>query len=58
MEAFLTIFERTTFLRFPKIFRRADNRSRTFSKNFQRFPTIAEDFRGIREYVLIMRQRI
>ena len=37
---------------FPKLFRRPDERSRTFSENFRksedvrRFPKITEDFRG------------
>ena len=53
---------------FPKLFRRPDERSRTFSENFRkfpkvskgvrRFPKIAEDFRGRREDVSIVHQRI
>ena len=31
---------------FLKLFRRPDERSRTFSENFRRFLKIAEDFRG------------
>ena len=31
---------------FPKLFRRPDERSRTFSESFGNFPKIAEDFRG------------
>ena len=31
---------------FQKLFRRPDERSRTFSENFRKFPKIAEDFRG------------
>ena len=31
---------------FPKLFRKPDERSRTFFENFRKFPKIAEDFRG------------
>jgi len=31
---------------FPKLFRRHDERFRTFSDDFQRFPKVAENFRG------------
>ena len=30
---------------FPKLFRRPDERSRTFSENFWKFPKMSEDFR-------------
>ena len=46
---------------FPKLFRIPDESSRTFSKifeAFQRFPKIAEDFRGRREDVSTIQQRI
>ena len=44
---------------FPKLFRRPDERSRTFSKHFPVFPEIAEDcFRGRPEDVSILHQRI
>ena len=32
---------------FPKLFRIPDERSRTFSENFRRFPKISEDFRRL-----------
>ena len=32
---------------FPKLFRRPDERSRTFSKNFRKFPKMSEDFRRL-----------
>ena len=32
---------------FPKLFRRPDERSRTFSENFRRCPKIAEDCRRL-----------
>ena len=41
---------------FPKLFQRPDKRSRTFSENFQRFPKIAEDFRGRVEDVSMIHQ--
>ena len=53
MTAFLMIFRRfpTTFRRFPKIFqkwfRRPDERSRTFSENFRKFPKMSEDSRRL-----------
>ena len=31
---------------FPKLFRRPDERSQTFSENFRKFPKIAEDYQG------------
>ena len=43
---------------FPKLFRRPDERSRTFSENFRKFPKIAKDFRGGPEDVSMMHQRI
>ena len=43
---------------FPKLFRRPDERSRTFSENFRRCPKIAEDFRGRPEDVSMIHQRI
>ena len=50
---------------FPKLFRRPDERSRTFFENFpkisegvRRFPKIAEDFRGRPEDVSMIHQRI
>ena len=43
---------------FPKLFRRPDERSRTFSENFRRCPKIAEDFRGRPEDVSMIYQRI
>ena len=42
MIAFLMIFRR-----FPKLFWRPDERSRTFSENFRKFPTISEDCRRL-----------
>ena len=52
----------------PKLFRRPDERSRTFSGNFrkfskmsedcQRLPKIAQDFRGRPEDVSMIHQRI
>ena len=46
---FLTIFRRfpTTFRRFLKLFQRPDERSRTFSEDFQRLLKISEDFQWI-----------
>ena len=35
------------FLRFPKLFRRPHERSRTFSQNFRKFPKMSEDFRRL-----------
>ena len=32
---------------FPKLFRRPDERSRTFSENFRKFPKMSEDFRRL-----------
>ena len=32
---------------FPKLFRRPDERSRTFSENFRNFPKMSEDFRRL-----------
>ena len=32
---------------FPKLFRRPDERSRTFSENFLKFPKMSEDFRRL-----------
>ena len=32
---------------FPKLFRRPDKRSRTFSENFRKFPKMSEDFRRL-----------
>ena len=43
---------------FPKLFRIPDERSRTFSENFQNFPKIAEDFRGRPEDVSMIHQPI
>ena len=50
---------------FPKIaedflilFRRPDEHSQTFSKNFRKFLNISEDFRGRPEDVSMMHQRI
>ena len=43
---------------FPKLFRRPDERPRTFSENFRRCPKIAEDFRGRPEDVSMIHQRI
>ena len=43
---------------FPKLFQRPDECSRTFSENFQKFPKIAEDFRGRPKDVLMMHRRI
>ena len=43
---------------FPKLFRRPDNRSRTFSENFGRCAKIAEDFRGRPEDVSMIHQQI
>ena len=42
---------------FPKLLRRPDERSRTFSENFQKFPKIAEDLRGRPKVVSMIRQR-
>ena len=49
MIAFLMIFRRfpTTFEDFPKLFRRPDEHSRTFSKNCRKFPKKSEDFRRL-----------
>ena len=41
-----------------KLFRRRDERSRTFSENFRRCPKIAEDFRVRPEDVSMIHQRI
>ena len=43
---------------FPKLFRRPDERSRTFSENVRKCPKIAEDFRGRPEDVSMIHQRI
>ena len=43
---------------FPKLFRRADERSRTFYENFRKFPKTPEDFRGRLEDVSMIHQRI
>ena len=43
---------------FPKLLRRPDEPSRTFSENFRRCPKIAEDFRGRPEDVSMIHQRI
>ena len=43
---------------FQKLFRRPDERSRTFSENFRRLPKITEDFRGRPEDVSMIDQRI
>ena len=43
---------------FPKLFRIPDERSRTFSENFRKFPKSAEDFRGRPEDVSMIHQRI
>ena len=43
---------------FPKLFQRADERSRTFYENFRKFPKISEDFRGRPEDVSMIHQRI
>ena len=43
---------------FPKLFRRPDERSQTFSENFRRLAKIAEDSRGRPEDVSILHQRI
>ena len=32
---------------FPKLFRRPDGCSRTFSENFQKFPKMSEDFQRV-----------
>ena len=45
----------------PKLLRRPDERSRTFSENFQEFPKMSEDCRGLSretEDVLMIHQRI
>ena len=42
---------------FPKLFRIPDERSRTLSENFRKFPKIAEDFRGRPEDVAMIHQR-
>ena len=41
-----------------KLSRRPDERSRTFSENFRKFPKIAEDSRGRLEDVSMIHQRI
>ena len=43
---------------FLKLFRRPDERSRTFFEIFRRCPKIAEDFRGRPEDVSMIHQRI
>ena len=43
---------------FPKLSRRPDERSQTFSDNFRKFPKIAEDFWGRPEDVSMIHQRI
>ena len=43
---------------FSKLFRRPDERSRTFSENFRNFLKTAEDFRGRPEDVSMIHQRI
>ena len=67
MKAFLMIFRRfpTTFRRFPKIFQNCSEGQTNvpghflrISENFQRFPKIAEDFRGRHEDVSMIHQRI
>ena len=65
---FFLLYKRTddgVFYDFPKIsenfsmlLRRSDERSRTFSENFRKFPKIAEDFRGRPEDVSMIHQRI
>ena len=53
MTAFVMIFRRfpTAFQKisedFPKLFRRPEERSRTSSKNFRKFPKMSEDFRRL-----------
>ena len=42
---------------FPQLFRRPDERSRTFSENFRRCQKISEDFRGRPEDVSMIHQR-
>ena len=34
---------------FPKLFRRPDERSRTFFENFRKFPKMSEDFRRLQK---------
>ena len=43
---------------FQKLLQIPDERSRTFSENFRKFPKIAEDFRGRLEDVSMIHQRI
>ena len=43
---------------FLKLFRIPDERSRTFSENFRKFPKISEDFLGRPEDVSMIHQRI
>ena len=40
----------------PKFVRGSHKRYRTFSKNFRRLPTVAEDFRGRPEDISIIHQ--
>ena len=42
MKAFLMIFRRFPKI-FPKLFRRPDERSRTYSENFRKFPKMSKD---------------
>ena len=42
---------------FPKMFRRPDERSRTFNDNFRKFPKISEDFLGRPDDVSMIHQR-
>ena len=42
---------------FSKLFQRPDERTRTFSENFRKFPKIAEDFRGRPEEVSMIHKR-
>ena len=41
---------------FPKLFRRPDERSRTFSENFRKFPKMSEGYRGRPEDVSMIHQ--
>jgi len=43
---------------FPKLFRRLDERLRTFSEDCQRFPKVAEDFRGGTDYASIIQHHL
>ena len=43
---------------FPKLFRIPDERSRTLSENFRKFPKMSEYFRGRPEDVSMIHQRI